>query len=81
MYAGKTYSDARVVGNNPSKTSGSDEQLGAPNITKHLIRSQPSHATKEPPDVDCATVPLLVSVKTGTEFFSNPEYVGRLGFS
>ena len=74
MFAGKTYSDAR-------KTSSSEEQLGAPNTTKHVIRSQPSHATKEPPDVDCATVPLRVSVKTGTQFFSNPEYVGRLGFS
>ena len=81
MFAGKTYSDARAVGNYPSKPSGSEEQLGAPNTTKHVIRSQPSHATKEPPDVDCPTVPLLVSVNTGTQFFSNPEYVGQLGFS
>ena len=71
MFAGKTYSDARAVGNYPSKPSGSEEQLGAPNTKKHVIRSQPSHATKEPPDDP--TLPLVVTVNTATKFFSNPE--------
>ena len=78
MFAGKTYSDARVVGNNPSSTSGSEER-------NHLIRSDPSYGTKKPPDGGCeddvqsaaqlesSTVPLTVTVKTGTQFFSNPE--------
>ena len=78
MFAGKTYSDARVVGNNPSKTSGSEEQ-NVLNTANHLLRSEPSYATKEPPDcADDPTDPLLVTVNTGTEFFSNPEYAGRL---
>ena len=83
MFAGKTYSDARVVANNPSSTSGSEER----NVlqTNHLLRSEPSFPTKKPPDAGCegdalseaplesSTIPLTVSVKTGTQFFSNPE--------
>ena len=75
MFAGKTYSDARVVENNPT---GNEQR-------NHLIQSEPSYGTKKPPDVGCegdaqsdvwlesSTVPLTVSVKTGTQFFSNPE--------
>ena len=78
MFAGKTYSDARVVENNPSSTSGSEQR-------KYLIQSEPSYGTKKPPDdggegdaqsdawLESSTVPLTVSVKTGTQFFSNPE--------
>ena len=69
MFGGKTYSDARVVEKNPS-----DER----NVfnSNQLLRSQPAYDIKESPgepQLDGSTVPLTVSVKTGTQFFSNPE--------
>ena len=77
MSGGKTYSDARVVGNNPSERAGSDER----NVfnTNQFIPSQPAYDTKEPPggapelESESSTIPLNVLVKTGTQFFSNPE--------
>ena len=63
MFAGKTYSDA-VVANN-------SEEQNVLNTTNRLKRSEPSCATKEPPDDP--TQPLVVTVNTATKFFSNPE--------
>ena len=77
MYAGKTYTDARVVGKTPSSTRATEE--GNDLKTNHLIPSEPSYPTKKPPDVltdvqlETSTVPLTVSVNTGTKFFSNSE--------